>query len=120
MRAKDATVALATQVLKQVKQIKLSALESIFERRIAEKRSQEMQKMKAVAYLNAIMVFLVYALPPAPISHTFGVAVILWHSLSSDTVFPSLAFSFSITRAVSQLPRLVLLYQGAQLSFFRL
>ncbi|KAF4972841.1 hypothetical protein FSARC_667, partial [Fusarium sarcochroum] len=120
MQAKDATVALTTQVLKQVKQIKLSALESIFERRIAEKRSEEMRRMKAVAYLNATMVFLVYVLPPALISITFGVAVILGRSLSSDVIFPALAFSFSITRAVSQLPRLVMLYQGAQISFGRI
>ncbi|KAF5246470.1 hypothetical protein FANTH_6842 [Fusarium anthophilum] len=54
MQAKDATVSLLTQVLKQVKQVKLNSLEKIFEGKIAERRAEEMERTKAVAILNGI------------------------------------------------------------------
>ncbi|KAG7432759.1 ABC transporter C family member 8 [Fusarium oxysporum f. sp. raphani] len=113
MQAKDATVSLVTQVLKQVKQVKLNFLENIFERKIADRRAEEMERTKVIALLNGVIVFLVYNLPPALISIAFGVAVFLGHSLSSNVVFPALAFSSNITRAISLLPHLVILYQEA-------
>ncbi|KAJ0150497.1 hypothetical protein HZ326_7019 [Fusarium oxysporum f. sp. albedinis] len=120
MQAKDATVCLVTQVLKQVKQVKLNSLENIFERKIADRRAEEMERTKVIALLNGVIVFLVYNLPPALISIAFGVAVFLGHSLSSNVVFPALAFSSNITRAISLLPHLVILYQSAQISFGRI
>ncbi|KAK2933435.1 AAA ATPase domain [Fusarium oxysporum f. sp. vasinfectum] len=120
MQAKDATVSLVTQVLKQVKQVKLNSLENIFERKIADRRAEEMERTKVIALLNGVIVFLVYNLPPALISIAFGVALFLGHSLSSNVVFPALAFSSNITRAISLLPHLVILYQSAQISFGRI
>ncbi|KAJ4014174.1 hypothetical protein NW766_006426 [Fusarium irregulare] len=120
MQAKDATVALVTQVLKQVKQVKLNSLEKTFEKKIAEKRAEELERTKMIAILNGVIVFLVYSLPPALISIVFGVAAHLGHSLSSTVVFPALAFSSNITRAISLLPHLVILYQSAQISFERI
>ncbi|KAF5978805.1 hypothetical protein FBULB1_6003 [Fusarium bulbicola] len=120
MQAKDATISLLTQVLKQVKQVKLNSLEKIFEGKTAERRAEEIERTKAVAILNGVIVFLVYSLPPALISIAFSVAVFLGHSLSSNIVFPALAFSFNITRAISLLPHLVILYQSAQISFGRI
>ncbi|RSL53528.1 hypothetical protein CEP53_007709 [Fusarium sp. AF-6] len=120
MQAKDSRIALVTQVIKQVKQIKLGALQNLFQRKVDEHRFQELEKYKAVAFLNACMVFFVYVMPPALISMTFGTAIFLGHGLPSNVVFPALAFCFNITRAASLLPRLVMLYQGGQISFNRI
>lgn len=120
MQAKDSRIALVTQVIKQVKQVKLGAMHVLFQRKIDEKRSQELDKYKGIAFLNACMVFLVYVMPPALISITFGTAILLGHRLPSNVVFPALAFCFNITRAASLLPRLVMLYQGGQISFGRI
>ncbi|RMJ11630.1 hypothetical protein CDV36_008739 [Fusarium kuroshium] len=120
MQAKDSRIALVTQVIKQVKQIKLGALQNLFQRKVDEQRFQELEKYKAVAFLNACMVFFVYVMPPALISMTFGTAIFLGHGLPSNVVFPALAFCFNITRAASLLPRLVMLYQGGQISFSRI
>ncbi|RTE73113.1 hypothetical protein BHE90_012462 [Fusarium euwallaceae] len=120
MQAKDSRIALVTQVIKQVKQIKLGALQNLFRRHVDEQRCQELEKYKAVAFLNACMVFLVYVMPPTLISMTFGTAIFLGHGLPSNVVFPALAFCFNITRSASLLPRLVMLYQGGQISFSRI
>ncbi|KAL2674265.1 hypothetical protein Neosp_012716 [[Neocosmospora] mangrovei] len=120
MQAKDSRIALVTQVIKQVKQVKLGALQTLFQRKIDEKRSQELDRYKGVAFLNACMVFLVYLMPPALISITFGTAIFLGHPLPSNVVFPALAFCFNITRSASLLPRLVMLYQGGEISFDRI
>ncbi|CAH0054464.1 unnamed protein product [Clonostachys solani] len=120
IEAKDARVGLITQVIKQIKQIKLDALAYLFERKIDDRRATELEKYKAIAKLNAFMVFLVYILPPALISVTFGTSILLGHSLPSSVVFPALAFCFNITRSVSLLPRLVMLYHGGRISFGRI
>ncbi|RSM07638.1 hypothetical protein CDV31_008531 [Fusarium ambrosium] len=120
MQAKDSRIALVTQVIKQVKQIKLGALQNLFRRKVDEQRCQELERYKAVAFLNACMVFLVYVMPPTLISMTFGTAIFLGRGLPSNVVFPALAFCFNITRAASLLPRLVMLYQGGQISFSRI
>ncbi|KAI8652987.1 hypothetical protein NCS55_01281900 [Fusarium keratoplasticum] len=120
MQAKDSRIALVAQVVKQVRQVKLGALQSLFQRKIDEKRSEELEKYKGIALLNACMVFLVYVMPPALISVTFGTSILLGHRLSSNVVFPALAFCFNITRAASLLPRLVMIYQGGQISFRRI
>ncbi|KAJ4214422.1 hypothetical protein NW759_010439 [Fusarium solani] len=120
MQAKDSRIALVTQVIKQVKQVKLGAMQALFQRRIDKQRSQELEKYKGIAFLNACMVFLVYVMPPALISITFGTAILLGHRLPSSVVFPALAFCFNITRSTSLLPRLVMLYQGGQISFGRI
>lgn len=117
MQAKDSRIALVTQVIKQVKQVKLGALRVLFQHRIDKQRSQELEKYKGVAFLNAYMVFYVYVMPPALISITFGTAIFLGRGLPSNVVFPALAFYFNITRSTSLLPRLVILYQASQISF---
>ncbi|KAI8653732.1 hypothetical protein NCS56_01328000 [Fusarium sp. Ph1] len=120
MKAKDSRIALVTQVIKQVKQVKLGAMQALFQRRIDKQRSYELEKYKGIAFLNACMVFLVYVMQPALISITFGTAILLGHRLPSNVVFPALAFCFNITRSASLLPRLVMLYQGGQISFGRI
>ncbi|CAG9990016.1 unnamed protein product [Clonostachys byssicola] len=120
IEAKDTRVRLITQVIKQIKQIKLDALAYLFERKIDDQRATELEKYKAIAKLNSCMVFLVYVLPPALISVTFGTSILLGHSLPSSVVFPALAFCFNITRSVSLLPRLVMLYYGGRISFGRI
>ncbi|OJJ01951.1 hypothetical protein ASPVEDRAFT_129890 [Aspergillus versicolor CBS 583.65] len=120
MQAKDSRVALVIEVVKQIKQIKLGALQVFFKSKIDQKRAEELDRFKDVAMLNACLVFLVYVSPPALISLTFGTAIFLGQSLPNDVIFSALAFCFNITRSVSLLPKLVMLYQGGQISFKRI
>ncbi|KAL2814427.1 P-loop containing nucleoside triphosphate hydrolase protein [Aspergillus granulosus] len=117
MQAKDSRVALITQVIKQIKQIKLGALQVFFQCRIDQRRAEELKQYKEVAVLNAVLVFLVYMLPPVLILLTFGTAILLGRPLPSNIVFLALAFCFNITRSVAALPKLVMLYQGGWISF---
>ncbi|KAL3456944.1 P-loop containing nucleoside triphosphate hydrolase protein [Aspergillus heterothallicus] len=120
MQAKDSRVALITEVIKQIKQIKLGALQVFFQRRVDQKRDEELKRYKEVAVLNALLVFLVYVLPPALISLTFATAILLGRPLPSNIVFSALAFCFNITRSVAALPKMVMLYQGGRISFGRI
>ncbi|KAL2787438.1 P-loop containing nucleoside triphosphate hydrolase protein [Aspergillus keveii] len=120
MQAKDSRVALITEVIKQIKQIKLGALQVFFQRRVDQKRAEELKRYKEVAVLNALLVFLVYVLPPALISLTFGTAILLGRPLPSNIVFSALAFCFNIARSVAALPKMVMLYQGGRISFSRI
>ncbi|KAL4789273.1 P-loop containing nucleoside triphosphate hydrolase protein [Aspergillus venezuelensis] len=120
MQAKDSRVALITEIIKQIKQIKLGALQFFLHRRVDRKRAEELNRFKDVAALNAFLVFLVYVLPPVLISLTFATAIFLGRPLPSNIVFSALAFCFNITRSVVGLPKLILCYQGAQISFCRI
>ncbi|RMZ77609.1 hypothetical protein DV737_g4276, partial [Chaetothyriales sp. CBS 132003] len=119
MQAKDARITLVSQVLKQAKQIKLAALQSLFWRRIDQRRAAELDQYKAVAVLNAWMVFVVYIVTPALVTLTFGTAIMLGRTLPSNVVFPALALCFNIARAAALLPRLFMFYQTGQISFKR-
>ncbi|QKD59067.2 P-loop containing nucleoside triphosphate hydrolase protein [Fusarium oxysporum Fo47] len=120
MNAKDARVALVTQVIKQVRQIKLAALQSSFRGRIAETREEELKRTQHVAISNAAMVGIVYLLPAALIFVCFESYYVANGRLTSDIVFPALAFFSNINRATAMLPRLIMTYQAAAISFKRL
>ncbi|UPL03395.1 hypothetical protein LCI18_014329 [Fusarium solani-melongenae] len=119
MEAKDARVALVAQVIKQVRQIKFAALQELFRGRIAETREEELKRTQHVAISNAAMVGIVYVLPAALIFVCFEFYYVFNGQLTSDVVFPALAFFNNINRATSMLPRLIMTYQAATISFKR-
>lgn len=120
MEAKDARIALVTEVIKQAKRIKMAVWSTSFEQRIAETREKDLQQTQKVAVSNAAMVGLVYALPANMIFACFATYKFFDGRLTSDIVFPALAFFSNINRATALLPRLITNHQSAAISFNRL
>ncbi|KAI8712156.1 Canalicular multispecific organic anion transporter 2 [Fusarium sp. LHS14.1] len=119
MEAKDSRVALVTQVLKQVRPIKMAALQTLFQDKIGQARDRELKRTEDVAISNAAMVCIVYLLPTTLVFICFGSYSYFRGRLTSVVVFPALAFFININRATSLLPRLVMLYKSGMISFNR-
>lgn len=119
MEAKDARISLVTQVLKQVRQVKLAALQDLFRGQIAEAREIELQRSLKIAFSNASMTFIVWLLPAALILLSFGSFSAFNGRLTSEVVFPALALLSNVGRAVVMLPRLIMLYLAGSISLDR-
>ncbi|KAH7375464.1 P-loop containing nucleoside triphosphate hydrolase protein [Plectosphaerella cucumerina] len=119
MKATDYRVSRVAQVLRQLQQIKLHAWAPFFEAKIDSYRAQELSRVRMVAWANTANMLIVSLLPAAFGCLAFGSHIQLEGMLSAQTIFPALAFLFNISRAVSQLPQVIMLFQGAKVSYGR-
>ncbi|KAH6980736.1 hypothetical protein BKA56DRAFT_485588, partial [Ilyonectria sp. MPI-CAGE-AT-0026] len=113
MEAKDARIDLVGQVLRHAKQLKLTASQFFFQDRIATTRERELAKVQRIATLNAAIVFVTAIMPPALMLSCLGVFVFRGGKLTSQLVFPALAFFFNINRSLAVIPQISVRYQGS-------
>ncbi|KAH8884193.1 P-loop containing nucleoside triphosphate hydrolase protein [Thozetella sp. PMI_491] len=119
LAAKDARLSLIKHTLARIKHIKLFGWQKIFEEKIDAARGDEMKAVSRVAYPSITIVVLTNVLPVILVSVSFGTHLALGGSLPSAVVFPCLILFNTVTRASSSLPRTLLMYQGASISYQR-
>ncbi|NXO03084.1 MRP7 protein, partial [Rhinopomastus cyanomelas] len=91
LKHKDARVKLMTEFLCGIRVIKFYAWEKHFSTRIDACRSKELQKLRAIKYLDAVCVYLWAALPVVVSIVIFITYVLLGHQLTAAKVFTALA-----------------------------
>ncbi|XP_068532583.1 ATP-binding cassette sub-family C member 10 isoform X4 [Anas acuta] len=91
LQHKDARVKLMTEFLRGIRVIKFYAWEKHFSSRINACRAQELQKLRAIKYLDAVCVYLWAALPVVVSIVIFITYVLLGHQLTATKVFTALA-----------------------------
>uniref|UniRef100_A0A8C3CG56 ATP-binding cassette sub-family C member 10 n=1 Tax=Cairina moschata TaxID=8855 RepID=A0A8C3CG56_CAIMO len=91
LQHKDARVKLMTEFLGGIRVIKFYAWEKHFSTRINACRAQELQKLRAIKYLDAVCVYLWAALPVVVSIVIFITYVLLGHQLTATKVFTALA-----------------------------
>ncbi|XP_059683666.1 ATP-binding cassette sub-family C member 10 [Gavia stellata] len=91
LKHKDTRVKLMTEFLCGIRVIKFYAWEKHFSTRINACRAKELQKLRAIKYLDAVCVYLWAALPVIVSIAIFITYVLLGHQLTATKVFTALA-----------------------------
>ncbi|GAB0187212.1 ATP-binding cassette sub-family C member 10 [Grus japonensis] len=91
LKHKDTRVKLMTEFLCGIRVIKFYAWEKHFSTRINACRDKELQKLRAIKYLDALCVYLWAALPVVVSITIFITYVLLGHQLTATKVFTALA-----------------------------
>nr|XP_009685033.1 PREDICTED: multidrug resistance-associated protein 7 [Struthio camelus australis] len=91
LKHKDTRVKLMTEFLCGIRVIKFYAWEQHFGARINACRAKELQKLRAIKYLDAVCVYLWAALPVVVSIVIFITYVLLGHQLTATKVFTALA-----------------------------
>ncbi|NXE59272.1 MRP7 protein, partial [Calcarius ornatus] len=91
LKHKDTRVKLMTEFLCGIRVIKFYAWEQHFSTRIKSWRAKELQKMRAINYLDALCVYMWAALPVVISIAIFVTYVLLGHQLTATKVFTALA-----------------------------
>ncbi|NXW19547.1 MRP7 protein, partial [Circaetus pectoralis] len=91
LKHKDTRVKLMTEFLCGIRVIKFYAWEKLFSTRINAFRAKELQKLRAIKYLDAVCVYLWAALPVVVSIAIFITYVLLGHQLTATKVFTALA-----------------------------
>ncbi|NXE31604.1 MRP7 protein, partial [Ptilorrhoa leucosticta] len=91
LKHKDTRVKLMTEFLCGIRVIKFYAWEKHFSTRINACRAKELQKSRAVSYLDAVCVYMWAALPVVVSIAIFVTYVLLGHQLTATKVFTALA-----------------------------
>ncbi|NXI60347.1 MRP7 protein, partial [Chloroceryle aenea] len=91
LKQKDTRVKLMTEFLCGIRVIKFYAWEKHFSTRINACRAKELQKLRAIKYLDALCVYLWAALPVVVSIVIFITYVLLGHQLTATKVFTALA-----------------------------
>ncbi|OWK61256.1 Multidrug resistance-associated protein 7 [Lonchura striata] len=91
LKHKDTRVKLMTEFLCGIRVIKFYTWEKHFSTRIKSCRAKELQKLRAVRYLDALCVYMWAALPVVVSIAIFVTYVLLGHQLTATKVFTALA-----------------------------
>ncbi|NWV84549.1 MRP7 protein, partial [Dasyornis broadbenti] len=91
LKHKDTRVKLMTEFLCGIRVIKFYAWEKYFSARINACRAKELEKSRAVSYLDAVCVYMWAALPVVVSIAIFVTYVLLGHQLTATKVFTALA-----------------------------
>ncbi|XP_039915648.1 ATP-binding cassette sub-family C member 10 isoform X1 [Hirundo rustica] len=91
LKHKDTRVKLMTEFLCGIRVIKFYVWEKHFSTRINASRAKELQKLRAIRYLDALCVYMWAALPVVVSIAIFLTYVLLGHQLTATKVFTALA-----------------------------
>ncbi|XP_043917025.1 ATP-binding cassette sub-family C member 10 [Protopterus annectens] len=91
LKHKDSRVKLMTEILSGMRVIKFYTWEQHFLGRVGDCRKKELNRLKALKYLDAVCVYLWAALPVVMSILTFVTYVLLGHELTAAKVFTALA-----------------------------
>ncbi|NWI59307.1 MRP7 protein, partial [Calyptomena viridis] len=104
LKHKDTRVKLMTEFLCGIRVIKFYTWEKHFGTRINACRAKELQKLRAINYLDAVCVYLWAALPVVMSIAIFVTYVLLGHQLTATKVFTALALVGMLILPLNSLP----------------
>ncbi|QGJ01503.1 hypothetical protein CEK26_002947 [Fusarium fujikuroi] len=120
MEAKDARVSTVNEMLAQVRQIKLQEWQSFFSARIDGIRAYELMEVGRVAILNGALVALSTIIPTGLVAVTLVTYAAMGGQLTSQVMFPALAFFFNINSGLQATSQLAMIYQAGVISLERI
>ncbi|KAJ7294959.1 hypothetical protein O6H91_05G079100 [Diphasiastrum complanatum] len=120
MLFKDKRMAIITEVLNNMKIIKLQAWEESFRNKIEEIRDSERSWLQKFMYLFAVNVFLLWQAPLAVSTATFACAVILKAELTPGGVFTAISTFRIMQEPLRMFPQALMAISQAMTSFDRL
>ncbi|CVL07585.1 YCF1-Vacuolar `full-size` ABC transporter responsible for vacuolar sequestration of glutathione-S-conjugates [Fusarium mangiferae] len=120
MEAKDARVSTVNEMLAQVRQIKLQGWQSFFNARIDAIRAYELMEVGRVALLNGALVALSTIIPTGLVAVTLVTYNAMGGQLTSQVMFPALAFFFNINSGLQATSQLAMIYQAGVISLERI
>ncbi|NXF04724.1 MRP7 protein, partial [Smithornis capensis] len=104
LKHKDTRVKLMTEFLCGIRVIKFYTWEKHFSTRINACRAKELQKLRAMNYLDAVCVYMWAALPVVMSIAIFVTYVLLGHQLTATKVFTALALVGMLILPLNSLP----------------
>ncbi|KAM0080099.1 hypothetical protein ACKRZS_007760 [Fusarium odoratissimum] len=120
MEAKDVRVSTVNEMLAQVRQIKLQGWQSFFRARIDVMRAYELVEVGRVALLNSALVALSAIIPTSLVAVTLVTYTAMGGQLTSQVMFPALAFFFNINNGLQATSQLAMIYQAGVISLERI
>lgn len=87
LKDKDARTKCTNEIFSSIKFIKINALEEFFLAKLHSFRKQEVKSLRTRLNYSAINIFTVWVTPQMILSCTFGLYVLLGHSLSPSNTF---------------------------------
>ncbi|KAM5354839.1 hypothetical protein ACJ41O_001485 [Fusarium nematophilum] len=120
MAAKDARVSMVNEMLAQVRQIKLHGWQPFFRTKIDGARADELGEVGRVALVNSALVALSSIMPPGLVALTLLTYVAMGGQLTSQIMFPALAFFFNINSGLQALSQLAMVLQAGVISLERI
>ncbi|KAL5621193.1 hypothetical protein FOBRF1_004439 [Fusarium oxysporum] len=120
MEAKDVRVSTVNEMLAQVRQIKLQGWQSFFRARIDVMRAYELVEVGRVALLNSALVALSAIIPTSLVAVTLVTYIAMGGQLTSQVMFPALAFFFNINNGLQATSQLAMIYQAGVISLERI
>ncbi|CVL05811.1 YCF1-Vacuolar `full-size` ABC transporter responsible for vacuolar sequestration of glutathione-S-conjugates [Fusarium proliferatum] len=120
MKAKDVRVSTVNEMLAQVRQIKLQAWQSFFRARIDGMRAYELMQVGRVALLNSALVALSAIIPTGLVAITLVTYTVMGGQLTSQIMFPALAFFFNVNSGLQATSQLAMTYQAGVISLERI
>uniref|UniRef100_A0A7I4EJX7 Uncharacterized protein n=1 Tax=Physcomitrium patens TaxID=3218 RepID=A0A7I4EJX7_PHYPA len=120
MRLKNIRMTITTEVLNNMKILKLQAWEDIFKRKIEEIRNSERKWLAKFMYVLAINVFLLWLSPIAFSTATFALCVLLKVPLTSAKVFTAISTFRIMQEPLRLFPQALVTISQAIDSFDRL
>ncbi|NWI95001.1 MRP7 protein, partial [Pitta sordida] len=104
LKHKDTRVKLMTEFLCGIRVIKFNTWEKYFSTKINACRAKELQKLRAMSYLDAVCVYMWAALPVVMSIAIFITYVLLGHQLTATKVFTALALVGMLIMPLNSLP----------------
>lgn len=118
----DQRVRILTEVINHIREVKLYAYESLFGRRVEEKRNDEMKALRSITVLNSVSASLMFFIPTlaaigessqrtrrcsADTVAAFIVYSATGHELDAGKIFLSLQLLNVLRQPISWLPRII-------------
>lgn len=107
MQKRDHKLAIVNEALLGIRQIKFSALEAQWERRILEMREQELRSIKRVFAADTVLFFCWVASPILLAAASLAVYAVVHGSLSPSVAFVSVGIFKSLEVSLASLPELM-------------
>lgn len=120
MKRRDRRLSMLTEVLQGIRQIKFSALEMQWEKRVNELRDAEMQAQWAVCFWQIGFVSMYFISPILLSAACLSVYVLLNGHLSASTAFTSISVLNAIEVSMTILPDIISFLLNAQVSVSRI
>jgi ABC-type multidrug transport system fused ATPase/permease subunit len=106
MKATDRRTRLLTEVLRGIRQIKISAMEQQWQDRITEKRNAELQVLWKTSLYNSVLVFIWISVPVLLSAASLSVYALIHGELTPSVAFTSMSVFVSLETSLSSLPDL--------------
>ncbi|XP_047318964.1 putative ABC transporter C family member 15 [Impatiens glandulifera] len=120
MEAKDVRIKATSEILKNIRVLKLHAWEQNFLKKLLKLRENERRSLKNYLYTSSAVVTLFWTSPTVISVFTFGVCILLKTPLTTGTVLSTLAIFRIIQEPIYNLPELISMIAQTKVSIDRI